>query len=136
MDTAQPETSPETAAQMDGDAPLKLRRESINRLQIGALGLGAMLLLVGLANVIMERARESQASAVPDAAATIAAPEATDAPQDPLADTGVVPEVAPSETPAPAAVGQGQPQGLLQGQPQGNPQGQQMSAEAAAGDAQ
>ncbi|WJY19079.1 hypothetical protein QQS45_02250 [Alteriqipengyuania flavescens] len=85
------------------DAPARqprLRPESVYRLQVGAIGLGAMLLLVSLANIIMDRARESDAAAVPDTVATVAAPAASEAPQDPLADTGVVPEVAPTPTPS------------------------------------
>ncbi|MEB3415806.1 hypothetical protein VCJ71_06985 [Alteriqipengyuania sp. WL0013] len=81
----------------------RLRPESVYRLQVGTIGLGAMLLLVSLANIIMERARESDAAAVPDTVATVAAPAASEAPQDPLADTGVVPEVAPTATPSPEA---------------------------------
>lgn len=69
------------------------RAERMQRLQIGFLGLGAMILLVGLANIIMNSAKESQASAVPDAVPTLAAPETPAPARDPLADAGVVPDL-------------------------------------------
>lgn len=73
------------------------RKTSIHRMQIGLLGLGAMVLLVGLAGIIQNSAAETQASSV--AAATTA--ETADEPiapmRDPLVDAGVVPEL-PSET--------------------------------------
>ena len=75
------------------DVPLAgTRSQSIQRLQIGLAGLGTMLLLVALANVIMERAKQTDAAAVPEAAATVA-PSPTPAANDPLADAGVAPDV-------------------------------------------
>ena len=77
------------------------RAEAIHRLQVGLLGLGAIVLMVGLANVVMERAKESEASTVPQSSATFAA-QGTAAPnKDPLADAGVVPDL-PAQTPRPA----------------------------------
>lgn len=80
----------------------ELRAQALHRLQIGLLGLCLMLLLVGLANIIMDRARmvENAASAVtgvPGVAPT--------AKSDPLADIGVVPspEAAPRHARGPAA---------------------------------
>ncbi len=82
---------------MDADmatAPLGgTRAERMQRLQIGFLGLGAMILLVGLANIIMNSAKESQAAAVPDAMPTVAAQETPAPARDPLADAGVVPDL-------------------------------------------
>lgn len=73
------------------------RKMSVQRLQIGLLGLGAMVLLVGLANIIQNSAAETQASSVAQAA-PVEAIEEPDAPTlDPLANAGVVPEL-PSET--------------------------------------
>ncbi|MEP6869829.1 MAG: hypothetical protein ABJA20_15080, partial [Novosphingobium sp.] len=37
----------------------ELRAQAVHRLQIGLLGLAAMLLIVGLANIIMDRARQA-----------------------------------------------------------------------------
>ena len=71
-------------------SPRELRAQAVHRLQIGLLGLAAMLLLVGLANIIMDRARMAE-SAMPEAAAA-GVPTATASPKsDPLADIGVVP---------------------------------------------
>lgn len=83
-------------ARSDGSGPQhylppsarELRAQAVHRLQIGLLGLCAMLLLVGLANIIMERARLAESSG-PSAAglpSDAAAPKS-----DPLADIGVVP---------------------------------------------
>lgn len=78
-----------------------LRAQSVQRLQVGLFGLAAMLLLVGLANIIMDRARLADAAYGPPAAG--GAPVESESPQsDPLADIGVVPAASPSETaPAP-----------------------------------
>lgn len=76
----------------------ELRTQAVHRLQIGLFGLAAMLLLVGLANIIMDRARQSEADAGP--AAAVAAPSA-EAGADPLADIGVAPAADPSASAAP-----------------------------------
>src|SRR5690606_3962788 len=77
------------------DAPLGgTRSQSMQRLQIGLLGLAAMILLVGLATIIRDRAQQSEDLAVPEAAPTTAVP--TNPPKlssDPLADVGVVPNL-------------------------------------------
>lgn len=78
------------------------RAQSVQRLQIGLAGLGAMALLVGLATIIMDRARQTDASSVPEAV-TAAAASPTPAVNDPLADAGVAPEVLPSK-PKPSPV--------------------------------
>ena len=80
------------------------RSQSIQRLQIGLAGLGTMLLLVALANVIMERAKQTDAAAVPEAAATVAASPVA-AGNDPLADAGVAPDVASPDKPKAATAG-------------------------------
>ncbi|MGZ3258802.1 MAG: hypothetical protein ACXWIO_07185 [Croceibacterium sp.] len=77
------------------------RVQSIQRLQIGLSGLAAMGLLVGLATVIMDRARQTEAAAVPEAVSSTAAEKAPSA-NDALADAGVAPDVA-----APANAGSG-----------------------------
>lgn len=78
------------------------RAERIQRLQIGGFGILAMVLLIGLADIIITRAQETDATAVPEAAPTVIASE-TSTPSDPLADAGVVPDV--PATPTPAASG-------------------------------
>lgn len=82
-------------------APLAgTRGEAVQRLQIGLAGLAAMVLLVGLASIILERANEAEALTVPEAAATVS--PAPTAQSDPLADTGVVPDLPADPTTAPA----------------------------------
>ncbi len=76
------------------------RSEAMHRLQVGMSGIAAMLLLVGLANVIQNRARISDETAVPDAAPTTE-PTAPAPQRDPLADAGLVPDL-PAE-PSPVA---------------------------------
>ena len=80
------------------------QRENMQRLQIGALGLFAVVLLVGLASMANDKAsnevpvtEEIADTGIPGAAPTTAA----DTPKEPLAELGAVP--APEETPvAPA----------------------------------
>lgn len=74
-------------------APLAgTRSQAIQRLQVGLSLLLGVVLIVGLANVIEERAKQSDQTIVPQAAATVAA---TDDPagNDPLVDAGVVPDL-------------------------------------------
>lgn len=75
------------------------RAEAVQRLQIGLSGIAAMVLLVGLANVIQNRAQVTQDLAVPDAAPTTE-PTAAPAQRDPLAEAGVIPDL-PLENPTP-----------------------------------
>ena len=70
----------------------ELRAQSVHRLQIGLFGLAAMLLIVALANIIMDRARQGDATV---AASQDASASATPA-NDPLADIGVVPAPDPT----------------------------------------
>lgn len=70
-----------------------LRAQAVHRLQVGLFGLAAMLLLVGLANIIMDRAKLAEAiDAAPEAAASMSPRTAS----DPLADIGVVPAADPT----------------------------------------
>ena len=89
-----------TEAAEDG-APLGgTRAQATQRLQVGLSGIAAMILLVGLANIIQDRARVTEEAAVPDAAPTTAPVEAP--PQrDPLADAGVVPDLPAEPTATP-----------------------------------
>ena len=85
------------------------RAQAVHRMQVGLFGLAGMLLLVGLANIIMDRALISDdATAASSAAAASAAkvsPEAAQTPaNDPLADIGVVPDMpAATESQVPVA---------------------------------
>ena len=74
------------------------RAQAVHRLQVGLFGLAGMLLLVGLANIIMDRAMISDdataASSVAAASAARVSPEGARSPaSDPLADIGVVPDM-------------------------------------------
>lgn len=88
------------------------RRETAQRLQVGFFGLGAMILLIGLANIIMNSVKESQATAVPEAAPTVVASEEPAPARDPLADAGVVPDL-PAEPEDPASPGPAVPAGAV-----------------------
>lgn len=71
-----------------------MRAQAVHRLQIGLFGLATMLLLVGLANIIMDRARMAE-SAMPDAGIPTAAVSQK---SDPLADIGVIPSPDPTKS--------------------------------------
>jgi hypothetical protein len=75
----------------------RTRSQSIQRLQIGLAGIGAMALLVGLATVIKDRAAQTDAAAVPEAANADSSTSPTA--NDPLADAGVAPDVAATSKP-------------------------------------
>jgi hypothetical protein len=88
---------------MRGGAPLSgTRSQTVQRLQVGLAGLSGMVLLVARASIILERAHEAEASAVPEAAATMAAQDGPKT-RDPLADAGVVPDLPANPSPAVAA---------------------------------
>lgn len=72
----------------------EIRAHAAHRLQVGLFGLCAMLLLVGLANIIMERAREVEDDHPP--VELIVPPKQPKTVTDPLADIGVVPAATPS----------------------------------------
>jgi hypothetical protein len=85
-------------------APLSgTRSQAMQRLQVGLFGLGAMVLLVALANIINSNREQNEALVVPEAAPTIAATAGSDPVSDPLADAGIVPdmpaEAAPQASP-------------------------------------
>ncbi|MEP3050212.1 MAG: hypothetical protein ABJP48_11600 [Erythrobacter sp.] len=93
-------TEGNAAGELEG-APLGgTRSEAMQRLQVGVSGLGAMVLLVGLASVIQNRVLVSEGTTVPQAAPTteptVALPQ-----NDPLADAGVVPDLPAEPDPVP-----------------------------------
>jgi hypothetical protein len=77
-----------------------LRALAVQRLQAGLFGLSAIVLIVGLANIIKDRARLNEDGVRPVASA---APGAAAGANDPLADIGVVPSAMPNEKASPAA---------------------------------
>lgn len=73
----------------------EMRAQAIHRLQVGLFGLCAMLLIVGLANIIMDRARLSDGKEpVEEVVAVDAEPKKPAS--EPLADIGVVPAADPT----------------------------------------
>ncbi len=92
----------------------ELRAQAVHRLQVGMFGLAGMLLIVSLANVIMDRAKYLDDTAVNVAEPMVSASETKAS--DPLVDMGVAPELpvsgnsqpqvsitpAPPPTPAPS----------------------------------
>lgn len=81
----------------------ELRSQAVYRLQIGLFGLCAMLLIVGLANIIRDRLRLSETAADPIQQVVAVDAKPTRTASDPLADIGVVPAADPTPTPTPAA---------------------------------
>ncbi len=93
-----PELNDETQ-QVSSDG--RTRAEAMQRLQAGLVGIGAMVLLVGLASIIGGQAERNDELAVPEAAPTTE-PSTAPAQANPLADAGVVPDIAAEPTPASA----------------------------------
>lgn len=86
-------------------APLSgSRSEAFRRLQMGAIGVVAVLLLIGLASIIKDRATQTDSTAVAGAAPTTA-PDGTSAGADPLAEAGVLPDM-PASPSSPEATPQ------------------------------
>lgn len=78
------------------------RSEAMRRLQMGGIGIVAVMVLIGLASIIEDRAKQSDSTVVAEAVATQPA-AATTAAADPLAQAGVVPDMPAS--PSPSAAG-------------------------------
>lgn len=78
----------------------ELRAQAVQRLQTGLFGLAAILLIVGLADIINERARQADAANPVPIVSASASPGAN---VDPLADAGVVPSASASPGAKPAA---------------------------------
>ena len=84
-------------------ASREVRAQAVHRLQVGLFGLAGMLLLIGLANIIMDRAQETD-QAAQNVASSAASPVPTEATaKDPLADMGVAPQLPAAEPAQPAA---------------------------------
>ena len=93
------------------------RAQAVHRMQVGLFGLAGMLLLVGLANIIMDRALLGDDATAASSAAAVSAAKvssegtAASPANDPLADIGVVPDMPAAESPAPAASAAARPAG-------------------------
>lgn len=97
--------APDTAEDARASSLGGTRAQALQRLQVGVSLLLGIILIVGLANVIENRAQQSDQAVVPEAAATVEAGPTSASANDPLADAGVVPDLpsAPSDTPAATA---------------------------------
>jgi hypothetical protein len=73
----------------------ELRAQAVQRLQAGLFGLAAIVLVVGLANIINDRARLADTGT-----ATPAIPAKKEPRTDPLAEVGVVPAADPDPSPS------------------------------------
>jgi hypothetical protein len=106
---SQPDSTTSTTPGADAENPPagEARAEAIQRLQVGLFGIGAMVLLVGLASIIGSQADQADEAAVPEAAPTTE-PVAPSEGANPLADAGVVPDIAAEPTPSPTAGPTGQ----------------------------
>jgi hypothetical protein len=71
------------------------RQEGLQRVQIGLTGLAGVVLLVGLANIVIEKARVDDAALPPPTVSTMTANAVS--PKEPLAELGVQP--APEQAP-------------------------------------
>ncbi len=65
------------------------RQEGLQRVQIGLTGVAGVILLVGLANIVIDKARIDDPSIPPPTVATI--DTNASAPKEPLAELGVQP---------------------------------------------
>lgn len=74
------------------------RSEAMRRLQMGGIGIVAVVVLIGLASIIENRAKQSDSTVVAEAVSSQTAAPTTPA-ADPLAQAGVVPDMPASPSP-------------------------------------
>lgn len=99
------------------DVPLGgTRAQAIQRLQIGVAGVVLMVLMVGLASLVRDRADEVETGVVPEAAPTVE-PKEAGAQNDPLVEAGVVPDLPAEPSPTPVQSPATTPQQPAQGAP-------------------
>ena len=105
VDPAKPLPGQESERDAIVSAPLAgTRAQSIQRLQVGLTGLLAMVLMVGLANIVIISAQQNRAEVVPESVTEVPSDDAAaDAPRNPLADAGVVPDM-PAEASPPERI--------------------------------
>jgi len=83
------------------------RQDGLHRVQIGLTGIAGVILLVGLANIVIDKARLDERSMPPPVVATVSSDggNAVAGPREPLAELGVTPsadQVVPDLQPDPA----------------------------------
>ncbi|WP_152608503.1 hypothetical protein [Croceibacterium mercuriale] len=100
---------PDRSASRGPVLPFTGKRQATQRVQVGLIGLAAMILLVGLASIIMRNAQQNQALVVPEAAPTVAVTPPRAPASDPLADAGVVPDMSTDSAAAAPSGGAGAP---------------------------
>ena len=83
-------------AAISPDMKVRARSQTMQRLQVGVIGICVMLLVIALAATLTQRAQDVEETAVPDAAPTTE-PETVEPQSDPLADAGVVPDIPDEE---------------------------------------
>lgn len=83
-------------AAVSPDAQVRARAQTMQRLQVGVIGICVLLLAIALAATLTQRAQDVEETAVPDAAPTTE-PEAEEPQADPLADAGVLPDIPDEE---------------------------------------
>ena len=94
-------SSQSTSKAEDLSAAGTARAEAVQRVQAGLFGIGAMVLLVGLASIIGGQADLTDELAVPEAAPTTE-PSPAPSQANPLADAGVVPDIIAEPSPSPS----------------------------------
>lgn len=87
----------------------ELRAQAVHRLQVGLFGLCAMLLLVGLANIITQRVGQNAPIQEPIQQVVAVDDKPQQQAADPLADIGVVPAADPTPSPTPSESEAGDP---------------------------
>lgn len=86
-------------------SPRELRSQAMQRLQVGLFGLALMLLLVGLANIIMDHAKANEAAMSASSKAMMTNSGGAPGNTDPLADISMVPDAGAKPHPAPHPAG-------------------------------
>jgi hypothetical protein len=86
-----PSQPPQSPQHFTPPTPRELRTQAVQRLQVGLFGVAVMLLVVALANIVMDRARQADAASALLAGSHVASATSAAAHNDPLADIGVAP---------------------------------------------
>lgn len=73
------------------------RQEGLQRVQIGLTGLAGVILLVGLANIVIEKAKLGDSVQPPPTVPTLNNASALGQPKEPLAELGVTPSMPQSQ---------------------------------------
>lgn len=80
----------------------RTRGQAMQRLQVGVAGVLGIVMLIGLVSIVESRAKQTESTAVPQAAST-SEPGGQPAQADPLVEAGVVPDLTASPVPTATA---------------------------------